>query len=657
MPSFFDILRTTNPFTMNRVVPASMLQEDAEAVHQGQFATLLQLAHKAHAEQAGLGVVVWGEAGIGKSHLLARLGQWAGHDHKQAVFVYLANLQAEPEQLPRSLLRCVISILTRGRMHHFHLTPLYRMMNAVVRHALDDDGSQERSWQEAYAAYSHLIDEISDRTTAQAGLVDRAIYTVLFRFFQAAYVARESPDDGLAGLCVRWLAGDALDGDDARTIRLAPGPGEEVAALADDEQIKRVLIALAQLAWYRNEPLVLCFDQVDNLAPEQCTALGRFLHALLDGAGNLLVVTAGVKATLVQWQTNGVVQQSSWDRLALYIIDLQRVNVAEARQIVQARLRPAQALEPTAELAGKDPLFPLGENWAREFLNGKIEVRPRDVIHWAREGWRRQQEALQQLGEQAWLHTWDQLQAGDSTREGERGREELTEEQLHQCIDEKVAAKVNEHIQLRQQQPESLPADPNHLAGLIHVVLQGCSNVSADFALTAVERLLTPKYSQRPPYDLVLHHRQAEAGMHRSGLLCLVVSSRTSMTGFLRRLAQDPQPPLRLFLVTDERCPLDPGAAGLNYLEKVRQRHGEHFHHVELTLAEYVELDALQAVAGQAKSGDLEIDLPGGEARRLSEQDVMASHLRQQRYLGHRLLRLLLLPVEPVLQSNGAVVA
>src|SRR5207249_3574321 len=103
----------------------------------------------------------------------------------------------------------------------------------------------------------------------------------------------------------------------------------------------------------------------------------------------------------------------------------------------------------------------------------------------------------------------------------------------------------------------------------------------------------------------------------------------------LRRLVQDTRPPERVVVVTDERRPLDPGAAGKDYLEQLRQ-HGS-FVSVNLTFPQYAELDALQAVVGLARSGDLEIELPGGQARRLSETEVIESHHRRQRFQAHPL--------------------
>src|SRR5438445_9150602 len=111
---------------------------------------------------------------------------------------------------------------------------------------------------------------------------------------------------------------------------------------------------------------------------------------------------------------------------------MQRVGVPEARQIVQAHLQPFQerfmSLGPVKDLIQKDYLFPLGERWAREFLADRIDVRPRDAMNWAREGWQREQQALQTLGGTAWLAGWE-------SRAAER-REPvpLTEEEIRRRI-------------------------------------------------------------------------------------------------------------------------------------------------------------------------------------------------------------------------------
>jgi acyl carrier protein phosphodiesterase len=63
-----------------------------------------------------------------------------------------------------------------------------------------------------------------------------------------------------------------------------------------------------------------------------------------------------------------------------------------------------------------------------------------------------------------------------------------------------------------------------------------------------------------------------------------------------------------------------------------------------VTFEQYAHLDALQAVVGQARSEELEIELPGGESRPVSVDEVIKSHRRQGRYQKAAVLREVLTP-------------
>jgi hypothetical protein len=152
-----------------------------------------------------------------------------------------------------------------------------------------------------------------------------------------------------------------------------------------------------------------------------------------------------------------------------------------------------------------------------------------------------------------------------------------------------------------------------------------------------VQHFPSPKSGPRPTYDIIVRHREKPGCPEtRTALLFVVTASANSATGFLRRAAQDPQPPERVLLITDERRPLPLGNQGGQYLEQLRQRGSQRFQHIELTFAQYAALDALQAVVWMARSGDL----------RVSERDVVASHHRRGRYLALPPLREVLVPDE-----------
>src|SRR5262249_54877806 len=140
---FCERLSTFNPFLDNRINNPSARDVDVAEIHQSAFARLTGLAREALAARRGVGVVLWGEAGVGKSHLLSRLARWAGENDRACV-VYVHNLQAAPDRLPRALLRLVVNLLTGGR-GRLHATPLWELIRVGL---LDCVGgvTKWRSW-------------------------------------------------------------------------------------------------------------------------------------------------------------------------------------------------------------------------------------------------------------------------------------------------------------------------------------------------------------------------------------------------------------------------------------------------------------------------------------------------------------------------------
>src|SRR5262245_40595059 len=102
LDKFFDALRLLNPFASNRVDGPSNAPVDVETIHAAEFQTLVQLAQQVRTRRQGIGVLLSGEPGTGKSHLLARLWRWA-EQQDQAVCVYMHNLQPGPERMARYL--------------------------------------------------------------------------------------------------------------------------------------------------------------------------------------------------------------------------------------------------------------------------------------------------------------------------------------------------------------------------------------------------------------------------------------------------------------------------------------------------------------------------------------------------------------------------
>ena len=639
LETYFAAVRSTNPFVDNRVNGLSADEVDVHDIHRAAFERLTTLAGEACSQRRGLGAMLLGEAGTGKSHLLSRLLRWAARD-KQAITIYLHNLQASPENLPRSILKAVVSILTRGKVRCFIKTPLFDMAFDLLKEALRFDPTKKYLWPFVERAYRRLIDGLSAEDPSRAALVNRTVYDVLYRFFHSAYRIAKTRDDHVAGLAVRWLSGDYLDPAEATQLGLPPSrDDDEPSALADNQQIKQVLVALSRMALSRKQPFILCFDQVDNLDDEQAAALARFLEALIDSAPNLLVVMAGIQSSMLRWRELRVFQDSAWDRLAQFEIALHRLTPQESRRIIAARLEkitaPFVELPPVRQRRQEDDLFPLGQAWAEEFFRDRIDLRPREAIKGAFDGWQREQETLKIRGGPDWLEEWGrQLHV-----EPVVPPPELSEEQIRAAIDSKVSQKIAAHRELKRQQPDTLPPDAANLAGVIATLLRHLDDLTIEL----------PQFGSPDrafPYSLVVRRQAGDGVVARIGVRCLADGSALSTTKALRFLVEASPHPEQTLLVTEERSPLvfgvQPTAKGRQYYAELNQQKQGQFQHLQMTFEEYAHLDALQAVVGMAKSGDLEIDLPGGKTRQVSEEEVIASHVRRERYGAVPVLRELL---------------
>jgi hypothetical protein len=394
--------------------------------------------------------------------------------------------------------------------------------------------------------------------------------------------------------------------------------------------------------------LVLCVDQVENLDPNKLKPLTRFLHSLLDHASNLLVITSGVKQTLLAYREEDVIPEATWDRIAEYKVELTRISPSDARKILEARLErfhePFLEVDEVRRHLHEDTLFPLGRAWLEKQLGEGLEFRPRDILTWARDAWEAEQAKLTRLGGAAWINKWPHPD-GDV--------KPSPPVNIEDAIDTAVDRKIEEQVTQHRLQPGSLPPDAGNLAGLVEDLLRHCRGDGLPYTFQGVERM-KKKAGRLPPYDLLVRERRQPDGREVTTGLLFVTNAGLSATTALRRLLEVDKPPDHRLLVTDhERRPLKVGAQGVAYYRDLEKLGTAKFEHLKLNYEQYAKLDALQGVVGMAKSGDLEIEAPPGTPRPVEAAEVIASHHRRDRLRQHPLLRPLLTEEPPPGLGDG----
>ena len=126
--------------------------------------------------------------------------------------------------------------------------------------------------------------------------------------------------------------------------------------------------------------------------------------------------------------------------------------------------------------------------------------------------------------------------------------------------------------------------------------------------------------------------------------MLFVTNSGRSATEALRRLLNDEHPPRSSAAGHRPGAPAveDRATQGVAYYRDLEKLGKDSFEHIKLDFEQYAALDALEAVVGLARVGDLEIEWPRGTIRPVTEAEVVASNHRKGRYLQHPLLRPLL---------------
>ncbi len=637
---FVDSILASNPFQRVRITDPKHIEFDVPSIHAQAYARIIRAADQSLsvAREAlkwperspqlvpESGLLLLGDAGVGKSHLLARVGrtfQQAGDG-----FVYLHNIHVRPNDLPRYVLKCFVNSLAFDRRDNFHHTPLYKLVDFAIRNAAQVTGIPQ-------VTKANLSQAIVEFARYLQG--DETVFRVIFHFYYHSRRQLEAEGDQArthaesAAIAARWLKGDLVESQHANRIGILAKRSEELLELAD-HQINDAIVTIARLAAVSNRRCVLCFDQCENISPESLTKLAQFVQGLVDHPTptNLVSIVAGVRAELLASLDQQVISTAAAARLnAAQPIELRFLTRDEAKTLIHDRVHEFFERIPDLPAAAKpffrnDSLFPLGEAWLAETMGTSVEFRPRDLMVQANDRWHQNQQAILQKGAASWLKDWPRLV--DSLAEDSRVI--ISPESM----DSEILAKVEEAKNRQLLQPGLLPPDGGNLQGILTELLNYCRDSAHGYSLQSVA---PGKHA-----DELVVMEQAQGKTVCNRIKIVVTGSSISAASRLRQLINAPSNERRI-LVTDQRCELALGAAGNSYYQQLQSLNDD-FRHYKLSLAEYAELHAMLAVIGEANSGDLSARESDRAWRAITPQDVVDCFHRNDRFRNQHLLAELL---------------
>src|SRR5262249_36449423 len=306
-------------------------------------------------------------------------------------FAYIQPLE-DPEQTYRYLLREVMVNLFHPMEASPQTTLFRRLVTRVFQEGLRPAPAQSR--QELCPKSGHTDSPISTPTQSRQGshdgpsparttispstfaaiqqrairLLTTACPAISVRFVQVllqyAVVERRTA-------AMHWLTGRVLDDADAALLQVPDRSRVAVASL--EEEARGILSSLGLLLTRYRQPLVICFDRLENLeTDEQIHALGKMVEFLVDKAQAMLPM---VCFRGLQWEEKfrHKLNQHVSSRLETNKFELRGCTPEQALAIVRSRL----AAVPGNQAA--DPLFPFdAEELLKTFHLGLYS--PRRVI-------------------------------------------------------------------------------------------------------------------------------------------------------------------------------------------------------------------------------------------------------------------------------------
>ena len=320
-----------NPFLQNRVDTAwdaRSIASDVPAINGDAFQHVLRTIADVRASRQSHGLLLYGEPGSGKTHLLNRVRRWIQQD-EHAWFVYILPITA-PDRVYRDILQATAGDITRSAPETHGVTQLgiavARLFMSDINAPIHEIAAWWRRVMEEYPAGDALADFLLrhlDIFVLPLSL-DVSVVRVIAQFLAGRH--RAAARDFLLG---RSLPDETLD-----TLGVAFNLDEESTALT----------ALSTLIRLGSEfsTVVFAFDQIEGLQidPEDRTGLLAYAHAatqLLAKHENVAVVTCAQLSFIDTLEQ--IVGRALFDRIAERRSALKLVTPDEAMTLVQERLR------------------------------------------------------------------------------------------------------------------------------------------------------------------------------------------------------------------------------------------------------------------------------------------------------------------------------
>jgi hypothetical protein len=255
MTSIEEIIkREVNPFDLLNLKPGNFWGEKqdsaltVESIHQEAIAEIEELLDLVAKDHRSRTVMLFGDSGSGKSHLLGRLKRTL---NPKAFFAYIGPWAAS-DHIWRHTLRYTVDSLMQmpegqQESQESQLMLWLKSLSAFTERSLIDRVVKDNFWEILQSGRQKFIQHLKN-TYRKQSIYNRDI------FFG---VLHDLTDPELYPLACEWLRGDDLSEESMQALK--------VKHCIDTEDAAKTILANFGKISTETQPIVLCFDNLDNI--------------------------------------------------------------------------------------------------------------------------------------------------------------------------------------------------------------------------------------------------------------------------------------------------------------------------------------------------------------------------------------------------------
>lgn len=346
----FSLKKQPNPFSSSRVDTPFQHHPDLKEIYGDQFKTLKSalLDINEDPNHQSNGVVVIGEPGAGKTHLMMRLAKEFLKTNRLLFIRQPNNAETVLFHIYSRILESLVESVPGSQFNQLQ----YLIANSVISFCREENiggpivekcqddplqlfavmgGSGTKARRDNW---DRLIKQIQPWWTRKYAAASYS-WRILKGFLQYCRYT----DENYRAIIARWLAGGSLDDEDLEKVNLERWD-DDLSREAFSLEAMAVLSKLSLL----DEPLIIVFDQLEGLGRKQNKILlenfGEAVKEIFTHVPNSLIIFNLFPERWVQMRDE-IFDAAIVDRMSQYIVHLECPNEKQLHAILQSKLNRA----------------------------------------------------------------------------------------------------------------------------------------------------------------------------------------------------------------------------------------------------------------------------------------------------------------------------